>query len=190
VSRENPENFSHTHSDSGTRAKANPERNGKAGMPELAAKLEELGWKVHRGHSSLVCTPNPLVGRSELERILNNPAVSLFIRRFDCEADNRPADPGFLGSSCDPALLSSVRAHLETLPCDCSATATEIALALYGPTHSLDQIMEVLRASEFLASMRVLVRGVDGFGYQFSCRAWLPVAEGTEPTISNLWRTA
>jgi hypothetical protein len=44
--------------------------------------------------------------------------------------------------------VTPIGAHLENLPCDQSATASEIARALYGATHSLEQIMEIVRASE------------------------------------------
>ncbi len=73
-------------------------------------------------------------------------------------------------STEDIDLALKIGTHLETLPVHRSATASEIAEVLHGQDYTLAQVVDIYRICQELREARILIRGREGYGYQFS--AW------------------
>ena len=73
-------------------------------------------------------------------------------------------------STEDIDLALKIGTHLETLPAHRSATACEIAETLHGSQYMLDHVIKIYLMCEELREARILIRGREGYGYQFS--AW------------------
>lgn len=74
--------------------------------------------------------------------------------------------------SCNPPedieLALKVGGYLEMLPAHRSATASEIAEALHGRSYTLAQMTDIYGICEELREAKILIRGRDGYGYQFA----------------------
>ena len=71
----------------------------------------------------------------------------------------------------DVELAIKIGGFLDTLAARQSATATDIADALFGKTCPLDRAIRIYQLSEELRQAGILVRGLDGYGYQLACWA-------------------
>lgn len=72
-------------------------------------------------------------------------------------------------SAEDIDLALKIGTFLETLPAHQSATASQIAEALYGRQYLLDHVTDIYCVCEELRGARILNRGRDGYGYELSC---------------------
>lgn len=70
------------------------------------------------------------------------------------------------GSPEDIDLALKIGSYLETLPAHQSATASQIAEAFHGRQYALDKVIDIYFVCEELHAARILIRGLDGYGYQ------------------------
>ncbi len=63
-------------------------------------------------------------------------------------------------------LALRIGTFLEALPGNRSATASEIAEALFGPGYKLDHVISCYRCCKVLEEAKLLIHGLDGYGYQ------------------------
>jgi hypothetical protein len=65
-------------------------------------------------------------------------------------------------------LALKIGAHFDSLEAGQSATAAEIAEALFGQDYRLDQLEEIYRISKELSREHILRPGRDGYGFELS----------------------
>jgi hypothetical protein len=76
------------------------------------------------------------------------------------------------------ALAMRIGGHLESLPEGESATAAELAKALFGPAYTLDNVIEISKVTEQLRQARILIAGRDACGgYQLAVPASCEAAD-------------
>lgn len=69
-------------------------------------------------------------------------------------------------STVDVDLALRIKTFFEALPGNRSATAGEIAEALFGPGYKLDQVISCYRCCKALEEAKLLIQGLYGYGYQ------------------------
>lgn len=79
----------------------------------------------------------------------------------------------------DIELAVKIGSFLDNLPASRSATANEIAEALFGKNCALDSVIRICQLSEELWQAGILVKGLDGYGYQLAC--WAKCRKFTAP---------
>jgi len=64
--------------------------------------------------------------------------------------------------------MAKVRGFLEAFPDNRSATASEIAEALFGRDYRLDNVFDCHQCCPPLEEVQVVIPGLDGCGYQIT----------------------